>query len=197
MQSASVWAALGTSLGFTVFITICFSFLRPYHQALYAPKLKHADERHAPPAIGKQPWAWFTPLWSSSEAQLIQLVGMDATIFLRFVRMCRNMFLALSVLCCAVLAPIHIQASSKAKSANQKIWLLNLTPKNLGDNGVLGQIVVAYLMNLTVAGFLWWNYRKVVALRRTYFETDEYQQSLHARTLMVSYRPNIPHLPVY
>lgn len=174
---------MATSLGFTIFATIFFSLLRPYHQSLYAPRLKHADDKHAPPPIGKKPWSWITTLWGASEETLAQQIGMDATIFLRFVRMCRNMFLVLSVIGVGILVPIHITEYNKI--GPQQLWLIKLTPENTWAKAQWAQVVVAWLSNIVVAFFLWWNYRKVVALRRTYFESDDYQNSLHARTLMV------------
>lgn len=186
LAATSIWAALATSVGFTVLATIFFSFLRPYHQALYAPKMKHADDKHAPPPIGKKPWSWFTTLWQATEEQMIQQIGMDATIFIRFVRMCRNIFLTLSVLGVAILAPVHYQGFNNIGTYGDKeYWLVKLTPQNSSGPAQWAQVVVAYIFNIVVAGFLWWNYRKVTVLRRTYFDSEDYQNSLHARSLML------------
>ena len=183
LQTTSIWTALGTSLGFTAGIAILFSLLRPYNQAVYAPRLKHADEKHAPPPIGKKIWSWVKPLWNSSEAEMVGYVGMDATIFLRFTRMCRNIFVILTVLGCGILIPINVKYVDQATKPES--WLAVITPSNVWGSAQWAQVVFAYITNLTVCGFLWWNYRKVLVLRRKYFESEEYQNSLHARTLMV------------
>ncbi len=121
--------AVAISLGFTAFATIFFSLLRPHHQALYAPKLKHADEKHAPPPIGKSPWAWVTPLWKTSEKGLITQIGMDATIFLRFVSMLRNMFLTLAVVGCAILIPVNMKSYNKDIIPDTADWFTMITPE--------------------------------------------------------------------
>lgn len=177
-------SALAISCGFTVCATIFFSLVRPHHQALYAPRSKHADDKHAPPPIGKQPWAWFTPLWKTTEKNLIPLIGMDATIFLRFVRMCRNMFLVLSLIGICILVPANMTNYNKDTAKNTD-WFNRITPEHVWGSANWAQVVVAYLFNIVIAGFLWYNYRKVMELRRAYFESEEYQNSLHARTLMV------------
>ncbi|KAG6196850.1 hypothetical protein E4U10_000608 [Claviceps purpurea] len=185
---ASVYSAVATSLGFTAFIALCFSFIRPYHQAIYAPKSKHADEKHAPPPIGKAPWAWITPLLNTKEAVLMQQIGMDATIFLRFIRMLRNMFLVLSLLGIGVLVPINISTFKQITfqgKADPTEWMLRITPRNSWGWPIWAVVVAGYVFNFVVMGFLWWNYRRVVALRRIYFDSEEYQASLHARTLML------------
>ncbi|KZL66720.1 DUF221 domain protein [Colletotrichum tofieldiae] len=182
LQKNSIWAALGTSLGVTVGIALTFSFLRPYNQSVYAPKLKHADERHAPPPIGKKMWSWIPPLWNTTEAELVHHAGMDATIFLRFVRMCLYMFCTISVFCLAILIPTYL--SNQAQDIDGS-WLDMITPIAVWGDAYWAQVAVAYMITFTVMGFLWWNYRKVLLLRRKYFESEEYQNSLHARTLMM------------
>ncbi|KAH7310522.1 hypothetical protein B0I35DRAFT_75465 [Stachybotrys elegans] len=187
LAAASVYSALGISLGFTVFIAICFSFLRPYNQAVYAPKLKHANERHAPPPLGKQPWSWITPLVTTREEALVHQIGMDATIFLRFVRMCRNMFIVLAMLGLAILVPIHWDNWNDIAEhgAAPEQWIMQITPLNISVSGTWAQVAVAWVFDFIIIGFLWWNYRKVLQLRRKYFESEEYQNSLHSRTLML------------
>jgi hypothetical protein len=174
---------LGSSIGITAGIALAFSLLRPYNSVVYAPKLKHADEKHAPPPLGKGILAWVNPLWSTTEQDLVNLVGLDATVFMRFTRMCRNIFLVLSVLGCCILIPVNY---TKTVVFEGDSWLNQITPLNVWGQVHWGLVTVAWLMNIVVCGFLWWNYRKVLALRRAYFESEEYQHSLHARTLMVS-----------
>lgn len=191
-----MYSAFAISLGFTVFIAILFSLIRPHHQAIYAPKLKHADEKHAPPPIGKAPWAWVTPLLQTKEAALMQQIGMDATVFLRFIRMLRNMFLVLAILGCGIIAPINITNYKDFSASNQDSskpdakpteasWIVKITPQVVFGPPIWAIVVVGYLFVFVVTGFLWWNYRRVLQLRRVYFESEEYQQSLHARTLML------------
>ncbi|OIW28561.1 DUF221-domain-containing protein [Coniochaeta ligniaria NRRL 30616] len=182
LQASSIWAALGSSIGITAGIALAFSLLRPYNSVVYAPKLKHADEKHAPPPLGKGIFAWIGPLWSTTEQDLVTLVGMDATLFMRFTRMCRNMFLILSVLGCCILIPINY---TKTVRFDDDSWLGRITPLNVWAEAQWALVVFAWLVNIIVCGFLWWNYRKVLLLRRQYFQSMEYQQSLHARTLML------------
>lgn len=185
LQAASMYSALGISLGFTIFTAITFSLLRPYNQAVYAPKLKHADEKHAPPPLGKAPWSWITTVWGTKEEQLMHSIGMDATVFLRFVRMCRNMFLTLSITGVGILLPIHISNFSFTGQATDTQWVTKITPLDVKESAIWAQVVIAWVFNIIVAGYLWWNYRKILQLRRKYFETEEYQTSLHSRTLML------------
>lgn len=185
-------ASLASSLGITAAVIVLFSFFRPYHTILYAPKLKHADEARAPPPLGKGPFAWITPLYKTSEKDLIRLAGLDAAIFMRFISMCRNMFLVLAVAGAAIMAPINY---TQSVSTDNLSWTLLVTPMNVWNNAQWGSVVCAWISNITIIGLLWWNYRKVLLLRRDYFESPEYQQSLHARTLMVGLTRTADRLP--
>ncbi|KAG7123714.1 hypothetical protein HYQ44_002350 [Verticillium longisporum] len=151
--------------------------------SVYAPKTKHADEKHAPPPIGRKLWSWVFPLWSTTEYEFIQYAGMDAAIFMRFAEMLRNLFVTLSVFVLAILIPVNL--TQVDVSGEGRAWLAMLTPSNVWGDAQWAQVTVAYGINAIVMFFLWWNTKKVLHLRRRYFESDEYQNSLHARTLML------------
>ena len=181
---------MGSSLGITVGIAVAFSFVRPYNSVVYAPKLKHADEKHAPPPLGKGLFAWLGPLWKTGEDEMVALAGLDAVVFLRFTRMCRNIFVILAVLGCGILIPVNMTqgVTFTVGDNNQQQstpWLQMIGPSNVFGEAHWATVVVVWLFNIVLCGFLWWNCRKVLQLRRKYFESDEYQHSLHARTLMV------------
>ncbi|KAF3017446.1 hypothetical protein E8E14_008160 [Neopestalotiopsis sp. 37M] len=183
LGDGAIWSALGSSVGITFGMAILFSFVRPYNTVVYAPKLKHSDEKHAPPPIGKGIFAWVKPLWSTSEKDVISHAGLDAAIFLRFTIMCRNIFLVLAVLGCAIIIPVNW---SKNSGKDEQKWFKRITPLEVWGSNNWVQVVFAYLAVFIICGFLWWNYRKVVVLRRGYMDSDEYQYSLHARTLMLN-----------
>ncbi|KAJ4300548.1 hypothetical protein N0V88_003226 [Collariella sp. IMI 366227] len=181
LQEKSIWPALGSSVGITAAIALAFSLVRPYNTVVYAPKLKHADEKHAPPPLGKGMFAWLVPLWKTSEEEMVSLVGLDAAIFMRFTRMCRNIFVILAVLGCAILIPINWTNFSPPDPS----WLVQITPRNVWGSPHWATVVFAWVVTIIVCGFLWWNYRKVLHLRLKYMRSEEYQHSLHARTLML------------
>ena len=102
-------ASLGTSLGISLLVFCVWCLLRPYHSLVYAPKLRHADEKRAPPAIGKGYFSWIKPLMKCHEEDLVDKIGMDATIFLRFMRLCRTLFFFLGILGCVVMIPVNVR----------------------------------------------------------------------------------------
>jgi hypothetical protein len=94
--------------------------------------------------------------------------------------MCRNVFLILSVIGCLVMIPINI---TKSDSGPSQILTAFTT---MAPQALWSHIACVWAFDVIVAYFLWRNYRTVTNLRRRYFQSPEYQKSLHARTIMIT-----------
>ena len=115
----------------------------------------------------------------TKEADLVEKVGLDAAVFMRFTRMMRNMFLVLAIVGCAILIPTNL-VSGNSSGFNA------LTPLTVQGSAIWAYVVVAYLFDVVIFYFLWANYRAILRLRRTYLDSTEYQRSLHSRTLLMT-----------
>lgn len=167
-------------------LAIGFCILRPRTSTVYAPRAKYADEKHAPPPVGRGFFSWVTPIRTVKDVELVEKIGLDATVFLRFLRMTRNIFIALTVVGCGVLIPVNLVGGHNLYSQYHDISILvRLTPQfNYGAKFWVF-VACAYVFDIIIAYFLWREYRAVTRLRRAYFDNPEYRASLHSRTLMV------------
>ena len=172
-----------------VLIVIAFSILRPRNSVVYAPKLKYADDKHAPPVIGKGLLDWTPPLAKLHEAQLVEKIGLDAMVFLRFTKMLRNMFAVITVVAVGVILPTNLikgGTSTEAKAfKNTGFWTIS-TPQYTKGGALWVHVIAAWVINIVVAFFLWRNYIAITRLRRGHFDSPEYLHSLHSRTLMLT-----------
>ncbi|KAI9663402.1 MAG: hypothetical protein M1829_006094 [Trizodia sp. TS-e1964] len=197
--SNAFWASLATSLGFSILMALIFSALRPYNSTVYAPKLRHADEQHAPPVVGRGFFAWVKPTLKVREMQLVEKIGLDATIFLRFTRMCRNLFLLMSLVGLAILLPINVTGNNSQISMIIATYDKNaalapleyLTLRLVAGPLLWAHVACSWIFDLLIAYFLWTNYRAVVRLKTAYFQGNEYRASLHSRTLMITHIPKV------
>ncbi|KAF8535565.1 hypothetical protein BDD12DRAFT_892516 [Trichophaea hybrida] len=184
-------ASLGTSLGISLLVFIAWCVLRPYHSLVYAPKLRHADEKRAPPTIGKGYFSWVQPLLKCHEKDLVDKIGMDATIFLRFMRLCRTLFFYLGILGCLVMIPVNVSCNLKNEAYQNTAWrpstkwYILMSPTYTWGQCMWAHVIIAWIFDFIIMYFLWRNYRMVVNLKRDYFENPEYSDSLYARTLMI------------
>ncbi len=152
---------------------------------VYAPKTRHADEKHAPPPVGKGFFAWITPVLKTRESELVDKVGLDATIFLRFTTMCRNMFLVMAIIGCGVIIPTNIVNSDRNITRGLSAFQI-MTPMYMFGQALWNIVVCAWLFDFIILYFLWRNYKAVARLRKALFESPEYRNSLHSRTLMAT-----------
>lgn len=125
-------------------------------------------------------FAWIAPVVKSQENDLVDCLGLDATVFLRFTRMCRNIFCILSVLGCVIMIPINLSEGDEESRRNVLTAFTNMSGQPLWSH-----IACVWAFDVIVAYFLWRNYRIVRNLRRRYFQSADYQKSLHARTVLV------------
>ncbi|KAL9120043.1 MAG: hypothetical protein Q9187_003398 [Circinaria calcarea] len=172
-----------------IVITLFFSILRPHNSVVYAPKVKHADKKHAPPPIGNGLFAWFLPVARYHEAHLVEKVGLDAAVFLRFTRMCRNIFAVLTLFGCGILIPVHVLRGNKAiipQESTQSRNFALLTPQYTQGSPMWSHVVCSWVFDIVIICFLWINYRAVARLRRQYFESPEYQMSLNSRSVWMT-----------
>ena len=141
--------------------------------------------------MGKGFFSWVKPVIQTREAHLVETVGLDAAIFVRFSKMCRNIFIFMSIIGCGIMIPVNLAESKGNSNASDLTTLDLMTPLYVTTVPPMwSQVACAWAFDCIIGYFLWRNYRAIRALRRRYFESSEYQRSLHARTLMITDIPS-------
>ncbi|RMZ72093.1 DUF221 domain [Pyrenophora seminiperda CCB06] len=190
VQQNSIYAAIVYSFVVSGLLVLVFCFLRPRISRVYAPRAKHADERHRPKPLDNKPLGWLSAVKDVSEQDLVHTIGLDAVVFLRFMRMTRNIFLVLMVVGLALLIPINVAGGASFYDQWSNIpTLMKFTPQYIFGRKFWAYVFFAYVVQGTVCGFLWRGYGVVVRLRRGYFDSEEYRKSLHSRTLLLTHVP--------
>ncbi|RWA07990.1 hypothetical protein EKO27_g7116 [Xylaria grammica] len=186
LSEKAFWSSFGYSFGAALLFALLFCILRPYNRTVYAPRLKHADEKHAPPPVDKGVFSWVAPVVKTREQVLAEKIGVDATLFLRFIKMSRNLMVVLSVVGLGVYIPLNLTQNAKNNAVDHDNVFISLTPLGVWGSACWAHVIVSYTFDIIVCLFIWWNYRAVTRLRRQYLDSPEYQESLHSRTLMVT-----------
>ncbi|GAB1732503.1 hypothetical protein NU195Hw_g1962t1 [Hortaea werneckii] len=185
LLSDAFLASLAVSIALSLGVLALFCLVRPYNSVVYAPRAKHADTKHAPPPISKGIFGWIPPLVRTKEQDMVNKVGLDGAIFIRFTKMLRNIFACLTVVGCGILLPVNLVSSNN--SAKNASFFLKMTPQYMyGSQAFWAYVAAAYIFDAIIFYFLWRNYKAVVRLRRAYFDSPDFQRSLHARTLLLT-----------
>lgn len=158
-------------------------------QIIYEPKVKYHVGDKRPPRISDSIFGWVSPLIHTKEPVLVDKIGLDAAVFLRFLRMMRWLFTAIAFLTGAVLIPVNISYNLRNVKSSDRDALSFLTIRDVQGKTLFIHVAMTYLITFIVIGFVWLNWRQVVKLRNEWFRSPEYVQSFYARTLMVHQVP--------
>ena len=90
-------------------ITLVFEVCRPHLPRLYSPRrtrlLVAANRIPAQPS--KYPFGWLWQVSQISEEELLQMVGLDAYMFMRFIKLCIKFCFVVTFLGLVILVPVY------------------------------------------------------------------------------------------
>ncbi|ETW74884.1 hypothetical protein HETIRDRAFT_482685 [Heterobasidion irregulare TC 32-1] len=168
---------------------IAFNILRPKNKIVYEPKVKYHVGDKKPPRISSSILGWISPLARTKEAELVDKIGLDASAFLRFLRMMRWIYTGVAAVTCAVLIPVNVTYNLKNIDSKDRTLLSLLTIRDVSGNILFVHVGAVYMVTMVVLIGIWYNWRAMVRLRRQWFRSPEYTQSFYARTLAVTKVP--------
>ncbi|KNC99770.1 uncharacterized protein SPPG_05148 [Spizellomyces punctatus DAOM BR117] len=201
---AGVVTAAGLQTAISIGLFIGFSLLRPRNKIVYEPRSKFAPEQKRPQPLSGIPTAWLRPTLFTNENQLVDKIGLDAVMFLRFIRLCFQFFLGLT--CIGIpLCIFHFYAprftggsnrdsvNSPDKQTDQKSpQLAALTINNVYHesswfwmHAVLVWVFSMYAYYLMYRLWMDW-----IRFRREFFFSSEFQSAFHNRTLILTNLPD-------
>jgi hypothetical protein len=189
LQPRAVAAQVGLMTIVSVVTILAFNVLRPKNKIIYEPKVKYHLGEKRPPRISDSLFGWIPPLVNTKEPELVDKIGLDAVVFLRFLRMFRRLFSAIAILTCGVLIPVNVLYNLKHVPSKDRDILSMLTIRDVGDQYLFIHVGVTYLITGLVMFFIFINWKQIVRLRHDWFRSPEYAQSFYARTLTVMHVP--------
>ncbi|KAI8077759.1 uncharacterized protein BX664DRAFT_343414 [Halteromyces radiatus] len=188
----------GINLGIAILVMIGFCLLRPKHNLVYAPKYKYSVDSKRPPAIGYGYLAWVKPLLTAKDDDLLHRIGYDAVMFLKFLRLLRQLLLMMTIIGLCALIPVNIVAtrSSGDWPPAPGIDFLSISGINY-INGKLNTqpdlrwywspFAATWFFTLMIIYFLHRFSGDYIKLRQQYFQQEDIDT---AKTILLS---NIPH----
>ena len=98
------------------FFVAIYEMLR-HKTYLYSTRAAWVPHRAAP-TPPRRPFGWVLPVLSTGGKKTRELIGLEAYMMLRFVRLCTRITLFDSILGCAVLLPIYCTGGDRATGFN-------------------------------------------------------------------------------
>lgn len=184
-SASSVLAGLAVSVGGSLIAFLIFLIIRTHLKRLYSPNVFRRVFEYP----GNGLFAWVSPVFHTSEEEIIAKLGLDAAIYLRTLKMLRNVFLILALLGCGIGIPINVVFNFKSKwgdNLSKSDAFLLMTPTLISGKPMIAHIVSGWVFNGVIMFFLWRNFSTVLNLRRNEFLSTQHQSKLENRSILIT-----------
>ncbi|KAK2465349.1 hypothetical protein APHAL10511_002703 [Amanita phalloides] len=153
--------------------------------------------RYPPPPPTGRPLSWIKEVMGTSEGRLNELRGVDAALYIRFLRGC-FWFTSLHTLTTfLILFPIHVQFSddSVSRTSMTRASISSLVGTSKGLSLLWIHVLLLFWITLTWIATLCWICLGAFNLRHTHIYATAQRMSLHKSTNRTSAPSPHPHLP--
>ncbi|KAJ3916223.1 DUF221 family protein [Lentinula edodes] len=165
-----------------------FLVLKQRLQRIYSPRtyLPPPDKRSAKLPPG--PWKWLPALLNSRAEDIIDKNGLDAYMFLRFLKMLVWIFLVFTVLTFAVIVPVDMIGQNGATSNLEKIsWINVIDPQE--QKRFTAHIIVVYILTIFVIYLIRREMSYFVLMRQCFLLSPSHSRLAQARTVLITSVP--------
>jgi hypothetical protein len=169
-ETSSVIATLTFNGAIGAVIMIVFEFFRIYQLDIYAPKTRKAGGEMLP-RIGNYPFSWISKVWHASDDDIIHIAGMDAFVYLRYLKTCFRIILICGIFAVGVLCPLY--ATTDVNFDDDKVEGITLfSMANIPQKSVKlwAPLIFVYLFTLIFLYFMHKEYENFARARVLYFK---------------------------
>lgn len=132
---------LAIYIAITLAVIVFFSLWRRLRKTkkFYSPKLyQHTVDK--PPKLSKSFIGWVPEVWGQGEDELVRFAGMDAAVYIKFLRMLLELFFIISLISLIIIMPINLtggevdrlmeQNGYATETSNYTWWIPPAPPAN-------------------------------------------------------------------
>ncbi|KAF8935717.1 hypothetical protein BGZ52_006342 [Haplosporangium bisporale] len=183
--------AISTFLGLAAFLMFCV--LRTRWTTMFAPRTKL--QRHQPPVLSSTFFGWIFQLLRIPEAEVMDCVGLDAVMMLRFFNMAMKMFAIFLVPALMVIAPVNHYSQKNGiptipdDGADDYYQPSNDDTEAVSFIVVFTQFTFTWVFSILTLYTIWHTYEGYIAIRREYMVKRA--KSITNRTVMVVGLPTL------
>ncbi|KAF9209614.1 hypothetical protein BGZ49_002770 [Haplosporangium sp. Z 27] len=193
LQPMALAINLGTNIGLSILTLGAFCWLRPKNGVIYARKYKSSPQDKRAPKLDEGYFSWVGPVWHCSDEVLVDKIGLDAVVFIRFVRMCRNVFFVMAIVGCCALIPINIVATYQAQpngaAPTDKVSMLSMAGV-VDTKWFWAHVAGTWFFSLVLYYGMLHGYKTFVKFKTRYYESEAYQENVASRTIMIAGLPS-------
>ncbi|KAI8137308.1 hypothetical protein BJV82DRAFT_674900 [Fennellomyces sp. T-0311] len=186
-------------------VILCVSYLRPRHSLAYPVAKSTIDSPRnssdsSDTKIAQLGWSdWLKQLYKVSDEFLIERIGFDAVLYLRFMRLLRNILVVLTITGFAVLMPINVAATrltGEWPPVSFDIGFLSISGINFRGGQEIADpdqswywspVVATWFFTFVICLFFHRSANDYLEMRKKFYRSPAY--SLSSRSLFISSIP--------
>lgn len=158
-----------------MFLFFLFCFLRTRFEDFYYPRLKrtgHLNDAHPrrPPLMKRHLFGWVLPTMDFTDVKMYRACGVDALVYIRFLRLCIIYFAVVGVLGIGIVVPFNYTAEPPPQTANVTNYLSCFSMANVEgkSNRLYVHLAATIVFTLLLFYLMWRAYEMYFELRCTY-----------------------------
>jgi uncharacterized small protein (DUF1192 family) len=172
--TSSVFATLGFGVVVFAIIFVAFEIFRRKFLDVYIPNVRKgaikSEKVQAPsPVVG----SWILQIWKVSDDEIITIAGMDAYVYLRFLKMCFRIALICSFLGSTLLAVYGTSDTDDDTAAVHGISLYSMANIPAGDQRLWAPCLFTYLYTFIFLYYAYFEYANFTIKRGKYLKSGD------------------------
>ncbi|KAI9599153.1 hypothetical protein BDF19DRAFT_116931 [Syncephalis fuscata] len=182
-STAAFTSSLTVNVIVGVFLYLVFSLVRPWNVYYYAPRMI-AKYVQAPRSITGQFYHWVIVTIRTPDRELLRNAGLDAYMFLRFLRLSRRLFIIYCVIGLPIMMPLNIIDQGDLDGVQE--WTVgNVT----NPRRFWGHVVCSYLFVCIAMFYMVRELNVYIRLRHAYLTSSGYRKRPEATTMLITGLP--------
>jgi len=166
---------------------LMFLVLRPRNGIVYARRYKYTEKGKQLPKPDTRLFSWVKPLIKIREEELFEKIGLDAIMFLKFLKFCFRISLITSILGIVVLFPINFYAKNSIELLKTVPFDLSWLTLSVGFKNfelIWVHVILSWLFSFLYFYYIKQFYEDYLNYKKKFFSSPDYQNSINSRTLI-------------
>ncbi|KAF9086412.1 hypothetical protein BGX29_001419 [Mortierella sp. GBA35] len=177
-------SALLFNIAVGVGLFVAFLFTRHWSKKIYQPRTYLVTKDIRSPPLPPGAFSWITASFKVKDTELLHKVGLDAYMFLRFLRMSAMLFAGCTLLAVPILIPINVVGGLDMPG------LLSMTIGNVSQGWRLWfHLILTYVFCSAAILLLWREMREYTQRRHAYLMSEKHNKTPQSTTILVTAIP--------
>lgn len=134
-----------------LFVVFCLARLR--FRSFFTPRAADPSVEVKPPGLGRGVLGWVRRLLAVTEEQVLETAGMDALMYMKFVKLCCRLFFGMTLFALAVVLPVNTTGGNGIHDSINRFSMANI---QVGSSRLWAHVVAAYALSFYL---MWGSYR--------------------------------------